>query len=173
MHSASRVRKRSSSCSVAVSGMVSSFIGVRPVAGPPVPKAGSCLQIAIHEVDLLQPAKALADVLRADLSDALDRLQLRVGGGEDLVQSAELADDVLDHELGEPWNAAEDAVAAGRDGKVEGVDLAVVAEQLGEAAEVEQVLVRQARDPVERLGEGVVDRVGEVVVQQRGLVAGD
>src|SRR5215217_8992106 len=156
MHSASRVRSRSSIVSVAVSGMVSSFIGVRPGAGPPVPTVGSCLQVAVHEVDLLQPAKALADVLRTDLPHALHGLQLRVGGGEDLVQPPELADDVLHHELGKPWDAAKDAVAAGRDGKVERVDLAVVAEQLGEATEVEQVLVGQAGDAVERQGEGVV-----------------
>src|SRR3954454_13925248 len=127
MHSASRVRSRSSRVSVAVSGMVSSFIRVRPYAGPPGPnRGGSCLQVAVHEVDLLQPAKALADVLRADLPDALDRFQLGIGSGEDLVQPAELADDVLDHELRESWDAAEDAEAVGRDGKVEGVDLAVV-----------------------------------------------
>src|SRR4051812_34461146 len=174
MHSASRVRSRSSRVSVAVSGMVSSFIRVRPYAGPPGPnRGGSCLQVAVHEVDLLQPAKALADVLRADLPDALDRFQLRIGGGEDLVQPAKFANDVLHHQLGKPGDAAEDAESAGRDGKVERVDLAVVAEQLGEATEVEQVLVRQARDAVERQGEGVVDRIGEVVVQQGGLVARD
>src|SRR5687768_10243425 len=118
MHSASRVISRSSICS-AVSGMVSSFIRVRPRAG------SSCLQVAVHEVDLLKPAKALADVLRPYLSHALDRLQLGVGRGEDLVQPAELADDVLHHQLGKPGDAAQDAVAAGRDGIVEGVDLAV------------------------------------------------
>src|SRR6476646_4461344 len=132
MHSASRVRSRSSRFSVAVSGMVSSFIRVRPDAGPPGPNRGiSCLQVAVHEVDLLQPAKALADVLRTDLANALDRLQLRIGGSEDLVQPAELADDVLHHQLGKPGDAAEDAVSTGRDGKVECVDLAVVAEQFG------------------------------------------
>jgi hypothetical protein len=38
---------------------------------------GSCFRsaVAVHEIDLLQPAKALADVLRADLPDALDRFQ--------------------------------------------------------------------------------------------------
>ena len=35
-----------------------------------------CLQIAVHEVDLLETAKALADVLRPDLAHALYRLQL-------------------------------------------------------------------------------------------------
>src|SRR6201991_3398359 len=120
-----------------VSGMVSSFIGVGPGAGPP---GGSCLQVAVNEVDLLQPAKALSDVLRADLPYALDRLQLGVGRGEDLVQPAELADDVLHHQLREPGDAAQDAVAAGRDGIVEGVDLAVVTQKLGQAPEVEQVL---------------------------------
>jgi hypothetical protein len=34
----------------------------------------SGLQIAVHEVDLLQPAKALADVLRPDLPHSLHRL---------------------------------------------------------------------------------------------------
>src|ERR671917_2521259 len=105
-----------------VSGMVSSFIRVGPGAGPP---GGSCLQVTVHEVDLLQPAKALADVLRADLPHAVDRLQLGVGRGEDLVQPAELADDVLDHQLREPRDAAEDAVAPWGDWVVERVDLAV------------------------------------------------
>ena len=49
---------------------------------------------------------------------------------------------LLHHQPGQARDAAEDAEAARRDGIVEGVDLAVVAEQLGEAAEVEQVLVR-------------------------------
>src|SRR3954447_20257411 len=132
MHSASRVRSRSSRFSVAVSGMVSSFIRVRPNAGPPGPNRGvSGLQIAVHEVDLLQPAKALADVLRADLANALDRFQLVVGGGEDLVQPAELAHDVLHDELRQPRDAPENAMPARGDGIVQGVDLAVVAEQLG------------------------------------------
>src|SRR5687768_12085255 len=127
MHSGSRTMSRSSSWSVD-SGMVSSFIGVRPGAGRPT-VSWSCLQVAIHEIDLLQPAKALSDVLRADLPHALDRLQLGVGRGEDLVQSAELADDVLHHELRQARDAPEDPVATRRDGEVEGVDLAVVAEQ--------------------------------------------
>src|SRR3954464_3859254 len=138
MHSASRVISRSSICSsVAVSGMVSSFV------------MALCLQVAVHEVDLLQAAKALADVLRPDLSDALHRLQFRVAGGEDLVEPPELAHDVLDHQLRQPRDAAEDAVAARGHGEVERVDLAVVAEELGEAPEVEQVLVGQAGDAVE------------------------
>src|ERR687897_3632036 len=107
---------RSSSWSVG-SGMVSSFIGVRPDAGRPT-VSGSRLQVAVDEIDLLQPAKALADVLRADLPHALDRLQLGVGRGEDLVEPAELADDVLDHEARQAREPAEDAIAAGREGGV-------------------------------------------------------
>src|SRR6187397_1776981 len=108
MHSASRVISMSSmSCSVAVSvGMVSSFIRfVR------LPDETSCLQVAVHEVDLLETAKSLADVLRPDLAYALHRLQLWVGRCEDLVQPAYLAHDVLHHQLRQPRNAAEDAVA--------------------------------------------------------------
>src|SRR3954467_1709660 len=96
-----------SSMSMAVSGMVPPSNVVRVPDRP----AGSGLQVAVHEVDLLQAAKALADVLRPDLSDALHRLQLWVGRGEDLVQSAELADDVLHDELREPGDAPQDPVA--------------------------------------------------------------
>src|ERR1044071_3615143 len=111
MHSASRVMSRSSIASwsvVAVSvGMVSSFNqGVR------MPDDMSCLQIAVHEVDLLEPAKTLADVLRTDFSDALHRLQLGVGRRQDLVEPAEFADDVLHHELGQPGYPPQDPVAA-------------------------------------------------------------
>src|SRR5919205_3925677 len=107
MHSASRSISRSSICSV-VSGMVSSLIRVRPGAGRPTMYSWSCLQVAIDEVDLLQPAKALSDVLRADLPHALDRLQLGVGRGEDLVQPAELSDDVLHHQTWQARDAPED-----------------------------------------------------------------
>src|SRR3954462_15596592 len=158
-----------SSISMAVSGIMSSFFRVRL---PDRTAFSSGLQIPIHEVDLLETAKALADVLRPDLADALDRLQLRVGGGEDLIQPAELADDVLHHELRQPWDAPQDPVAGGRDGIVQRVNLAVITEQLRQAPEVEQILVREPRDAVQRDGEGVVHRLGEIVVQQRGLVPG-
>src|SRR3954447_20251251 len=98
--------------------------GVGPASGP---GSASCLQVPVHQVDLLEAAEALADVLRADLPYALDRLELGIGGGEDLVQPAELADDVLHHEPWQARDAAEDAVSAGRDGIVKGGDLAVVA----------------------------------------------
>jgi hypothetical protein len=45
--------------------------GVLLNRGVRVPDDMSCLQIAVHEVDLLQPAKALADVLRPNFSDSL------------------------------------------------------------------------------------------------------
>src|SRR6188472_1937997 len=128
------------------------------------------LEIAVDEVDLLQPAQALADVLGADLPHALDGLELAVRGREHLVESSEFLDDVLDDELRQPRDPAEDPVAAWRDREVERVDLAVVAEQLGQAAEVEQVLVRQASDLVEREREGLLGVLGEVVVHERGLV---
>ena len=93
MHSASRVISRSSMCSGLVSvGMVSSFM-VRRLPDDLRLAQRACLQVTVHEVDLLQAAKALADVLRPDLPHAVDRLQLGVGGGKDLVQPAELAHD--------------------------------------------------------------------------------
>src|SRR3954471_11590541 len=170
MHSISRLMSRSSIWSVSVAMMSSSF---GSSACRTTKRLSLGLQVTVHEIDLLKPAKALADVLRTNLAHALDGLELRVRGGEDLVEPAELAHDVLHDEAWQARNATEDAEAAGGDGIVERVDLAVVAEQLGEPPEVEQVLVGQARDAVERDGEGVVHRVGDVVVQERGLVGGD
>src|SRR3954462_6982254 len=97
------------SISMAVSEIVSSFFRVRL---PDRTAYSSGLQITVHEVDLLQPAKALADVLRPDLADALHRLKLWVGRRQDLVEPAKLADDVLHHELRQPGNAPQDPVAA-------------------------------------------------------------
>ena len=154
MYSTSRVTSSSSvsvASSVACAGMVSSFVAAGRWAA-----LDSSLQVAIHEVELLQPAQALADVLRADLAHALDRLELGVGGGEQLVEAAELADDLRDDQLRQPRDAPEDAVAARRDRVVERVQLAVVAEQLGQPAEVEQVLVGEAPDLLERGGERLV-----------------
>src|SRR5215210_3254682 len=98
----------------------------------------SGLQITVHEVDLLHAAKALADVLRAHVAHPVHGSQLRVCGGEDLVQPVELAHDRLHHHLRQAWDSPEDAVAARRGGMVEGVQLPVVTEKLGQSAEVEK-----------------------------------
>ena len=74
--------------------------------------------------------------------------------------------------LRQPRDAPEHAVAARRDRVVERVQLAVVAEQLGQAAEVEQVLVGEAPDLLERGGERLVGVVGEVVAHERRLLGG-
>src|SRR4051794_37715623 len=124
----------------------------------------SRLQVPVDEVDLLEAPKPLADVLGADLPHALHRLQLCVRRRQHLVEPPELLDDLLDDELRKPRDAPEDPVAPRGHGVVKGVDLAVVAEQLGEAAEVQEVLVRQSPERVERAGEGVVAVLGEVVV---------
>src|SRR5829696_1622405 len=112
----------------------------------------SRLQISVHEVDLLQTAKSLADVLRAHVPHSLDCLQLCVAGGKDLVQPAELPHDRLDDELRQPRDTSEYAVAARGHGVVEGVELPVVAEKLGKSSEVQNVLVRQPRERVEDHG---------------------
>src|SRR5579875_3071017 len=88
------------------------------------------LQIAVDEVDLLLAAEALADVLGADLPHPLDRLQLAIGGGKQLLQPSELRDDPLDHHLRQTRDAAQNPDSAGGDRIVEAVELAVIAEQL-------------------------------------------
>src|SRR5436309_10381426 len=106
MFSISRTTSRSSRSSVSVvSVMVRSSLGATARRSQCV----LCLQVAVHEIDLLKSAKALADVLRPDLAYALDRLQFGVGRGEHLVQSAEVPNDVRDEEARQPRDAPEDA----------------------------------------------------------------
>src|SRR3954467_9020082 len=94
--------------------------------GRGAPADGSLgLQVAIDEVDLLQPAQALADLFCSDLAHALDAFQLRVGRRQQLVQPTELFHDVRDDQLGQSWDSPEDPVAAGRHRIVESVELAV------------------------------------------------
>src|SRR3984957_17346548 len=130
--------------------MIFSFVPAAQMDGP-----YSSLQVAVHEVVLLQPAQGLADVLRPDLADPLDRLQVGVGRGQQLVETAELADELRHAPLRQPWDAAEHAVTARRDRIVERVELAVVSEQLGEPPEVEQVLVCEPADLLQAGGESL------------------
>src|ERR1700719_1430428 len=102
-------------------GMVSSFVSADRRAA-----RDSSLDVAVHEVDLLQPAQALAYVLRPDLAHSLDRLERRVGRGQQFIETAELGHDLVDHELGQARNAPEHAEAARRYRVVERVQLAVV-----------------------------------------------
>src|SRR5271155_5336929 len=146
MYSTSRVTSSSSISSisaVACGGMVSSLVAAdRRTArvsrlGQICVRSVSSLQVAIHEVDLLQSAQALADVLRPDLPHALARLQFGVAGAQQLIQAAELAHDPSDRQSRQPRDAPQHPVAARRDGVVERVQLAVVPKQLGEPPEVE------------------------------------
>src|SRR5437588_3915704 len=136
MNSGSGRASRSSSCfSWIACGMAVSSLSSAGKAG-----TASGLQVTIHEVDLLQPAKALADVLRTDLPHSRHGLELRVRRGEQLVEAPELVDDLRHHEPRQPRDAAQDPVAARGDRIVKRVDLAVEAQQLGHAPEVDQVL---------------------------------
>ena len=101
------------------------------------------------------------------------RLEVLVACREHLLQPAELLDDSLHHEPRQPRDAAEHPIAARRHREVEGGDLAVVAEKLGEATEVEQVLVIHPRDLGDRHREVLLGVLDRVVADQRRLVGGD
>ena len=73
---------------------------------------------------------------------------------EDGVEVAEMVDDLLGDQAGKPRHARERAEAPRRYGKVKAVGLAVVAEELGDATEVEQLLVVELAE----LGGGTLDR---------------
>ena len=55
------------------------------------------LQVPVHQIDFLLAAKALSDVLRPDLADSVDGLQLAVTGGEQILESSELTYDPLNN----------------------------------------------------------------------------
>src|ERR1700690_2876350 len=100
--SASGSNSSSIKSTVAVPEMVSSLIARPLTAG-----TRSRLQVAIHEVDLLQPPKALADVLRTDLSHALHVLELDIARSEQLVEAAKGMHDGGDDELRQAGNTTE------------------------------------------------------------------
>src|SRR5579884_1946684 len=174
MCATSSMSSRASRCSSISSVMVSSSFrngrGRRPARGFShmnyVSRWRSRLQVPIHQVDLLLAAKALADVLRPDLADSVDGLQLAVRGGQQFLEPTELADDPLYDQLGQTGNPAQDAEASRRGRVVEGVQFAVVAEQLRQAPEVQQVLVGKAHELVEGRGERVIGVFHQVVVDE-------
>src|SRR3954454_21250792 len=133
----------------------------------------SALQVPVDQIDLLEPPQALADVLGALGSDSVDGGELFVGGRKDLLQPAQLVGDLLDDKLGNARDPAQHAVAARADREVQGVDLAVVADQLGEATEVEHVLVGHPAQGLEHRGQVLLGILDRVVADQRGLVSGD
>src|SRR4051794_12952053 len=121
------ISKSSSSCSSVASGMVSSFVGGRAWHGAASWFGASVLrlQVPIHEIDLLQAAQALADLLRSHLADALDSFEVGVGGCEQVIHATELGDDVLHDDLGEARDAPQDPEPTGGHRIVKGVELAV------------------------------------------------
>src|SRR3954469_16474492 len=87
------------------------------------------LQVPLRQVVLLQPPEPLADLLGAYAADALDRLQLALGGPDDRLQAPQLADHAARDRVRQPRDVGEDAVAARRDRLVERVRRRQVAEQ--------------------------------------------
>src|SRR4051794_4999316 len=113
--STSRSSRWSSTSSVMTS---SSF---RPDGQGPARGYQLRLQVAVHQVDFLLTAKALADVLRPDFADSVDCLQLAIGGGQQFLQAPKLVHDLLDHLPGQARDAFQDPEASGRDGVIKRV----------------------------------------------------
>src|SRR5688500_14294382 len=134
---------------------------------------GGRLWVTVDKVDLLKPAQALADVAGPALPDALDRGELGIGGGEDRIEVPEAVDDALRHQAGQPRNALERAVSARAHRELEGARLAVVAEQLGEAAKVEHLLVRERCELFENLLNAPLTVLRRVVADQRDALRHD
>src|SRR5438874_372574 len=130
------------------------------------------LQVAVDQVVLLQPAQALPDLACAHRPDALDRLELALRGARDRLEARQARDEALDDRVGQARNVREHAIAARRDTVVEWVDRRGITEH-GEQLELEQLVVRQARERFEALPRALGAAVGVVVVDERGLLVRD
>src|SRR5687768_2080392 len=93
--------------------------------------------LAVDGVDLFDSAKAFTDLCRSGLPHPVHGCQLSVRGGQDGLEVAEPVDDLLGHQTRKPRHAGQRAEASGGYREVRSVRLAVVAEMLGQAPEVE------------------------------------
>src|SRR2546426_1061006 len=125
------------------------------------------VQIPLDEIVLLQPAQALADLTRPHRPDAGDRLEISLGRADDRVQVAQVADDLLDDRVGKPGDPREDPKASRSNAVVERIDLARVPEQFGEALGLEQLLVGQRMQPLERELGTRTRSIGVIVVDDK------
>src|SRR3954451_3743639 len=128
------------------------------------------LQGAVDQVVLLQPAQPLANVTRANRPDAADRLEVALRRADDRLEVAEIRHDLPDDGLRQSGDVREDAVAARRDGVVERIDVARIAEELGDALDFEQLAVGQGVQPLQRKHGARPRAVGVVVVQDGGAL---
>src|SRR5438309_7763605 len=126
------------------------------------------LEIPVDEVVLLQAAETLADLASAYGADTADRLEVPLRRANDRLEVAEVADDLLHHVVRQPRDVRQDPEAARRHRVVERIDVARVAEQLGEPLRFEQLAVRERVQPFERQFGARPGAVGVVVVDDRG-----
>src|SRR5919106_45716 len=131
------------------------------------------LQVTVDQVVLLQPAQPLANLAGTDGADAVDGLEVAMTRADDLVEAREVGEDLADDRVREPRNAREHAVAARRDRVVDRVRVPVIAEQLGELLELEQLVLRQRRELLEHACRGGRFPAHLVVVHDGHLVARD
>src|SRR5687767_2207874 len=81
--------------------------------------------------------------------------------------------DVLDDRLWQPWDFAKYSITARYDWEIERVELAVVAHQLRQAAEIEQVGMWQAGQRFEHAGQVFLGVLDEVIAHQGRAICGD
>src|SRR6266404_4032032 len=113
-------------------------------------RANLKLQVPVREVVFLEPPEARPDLPRPDRPDSLDALQISLGGPDDCVERTEVVDDPMDDRIGKPRDVRKHPVAARRDGEVQRIDRALVAEELDETVELEQVAISEAAELRER-----------------------
>ena len=77
--------------------------------------------VALEDARLGQAGQALADGAGPALADAVDGHQVVEVGGQQLLEAVEVVDQAVDDGAGQPGDLGQQPVAAGADGRVEGV----------------------------------------------------
>src|SRR5215213_2870480 len=136
------------------------------------PERAVASAVAVEDRGLGQPGEALPDTAGSCFPDALDGQQVLDGGGQQLLEAAEVVDQPVDDAGGEPGYPVEQAVAARADGGVECVGRGGQPVAPGDGGEVQQLGGRQGP----QIGEHLVDRpgttapVGQVVADEEAAV---
>jgi len=122
---------------------------------------------------LLEAAEAGPDLPGPHRSDPLHALEVALRGPHDGVERAEVVDHPADDVLRDARDVGEHAIAARGDGEVERARRPVVAEQLDDALELDQVLVAKRTKLLERGGRLRPGAGGVIVADDRVALCRD
>src|SRR5437868_2414451 len=110
--------------------------------------------VAFEDGGFGETGEALADASGSGLADAAHGLEIVVAGGQELLETAEVVDQALDHQAGQAGDLGQQAEAAGADLGVQSLAAGAAAEDLGHGLQVDQIAGGELVQVGQRLDEG-------------------